>query len=198
MLFRSSFIKVDPSGVTVVGPTIKMNSGGSPGTGSGWAGKMPIQPGEVEVVAPPPATLPAPTIQKSMESMSPLAKLCPLASTPKPPPPPAPPAPAGGASVPPPPPPVVAKGAGTKPVKKWATVEISKSDEALRYYSAQGYTLLNNYLRGRPYKRQEAVDTLLSRSYLNHEPTSEAEFNQGMQAYVTDVETGLEIGRAHV
>jgi type VI secretion system secreted protein VgrG len=74
-----SFIKVDPSGVTVVGPTIKMNSGGSPGAGSGWAGKAPILPGKVEVPAPPPATIAAPSIQKTMESMSPLAKACPLA-----------------------------------------------------------------------------------------------------------------------
>jgi type VI secretion system secreted protein VgrG len=51
-----SFMKIDPSGVTLVGPTIKMNSGGSPGSGSGWAGKMPGLPGGVEVPAytPPP------------------------------------------------------------------------------------------------------------------------------------------------
>ena len=48
-----SFVKVDPSGVTLVGPSIKMNSGGSPGSGSGWAGQMPSLPGAVEVVAPP-------------------------------------------------------------------------------------------------------------------------------------------------
>ncbi|WP_033138473.1 type VI secretion system tip protein TssI/VgrG, partial [Aeromonas finlandensis] len=35
------FIKVDGGGVTMVGPTIKMNSGGGPGSGSGWAGKVP-------------------------------------------------------------------------------------------------------------------------------------------------------------
>ncbi|MCO4199764.1 hypothetical protein M2R28_08705 [Aeromonas hydrophila] len=93
--------------------------------------------------------------------------------------------------MPPPPPPVAAKGEGKKPAKKWATVEISKADEALRYYSAQGYTLLNNYLRDRPYKQQEAVDTLLSRSYLNDEPTSASEFDQAMKAYVADVEAGL-------
>lgn len=39
-----SFVKVDPSGVTLVGPTIKMNSGGSPGSGSGWAGQIPGLP----------------------------------------------------------------------------------------------------------------------------------------------------------
>ncbi|WP_437215888.1 type VI secretion system tip protein TssI/VgrG [Pectobacterium sp. LFLA-215] len=51
-----SFIKIDPSGVSVVGPAIKMNSGGSPGFGSGWAGHMPTLLGEVEIIAPP--TLP--------------------------------------------------------------------------------------------------------------------------------------------
>ncbi|AHE49135.1 VgrG protein [Aeromonas hydrophila 4AK4] len=35
------FIKVDGGGVTLVGPTIKMNSGGSPGSGAGWAGQIP-------------------------------------------------------------------------------------------------------------------------------------------------------------
>lgn len=51
-----SFMKIDPSGVTLVGPSIKMNSGGSPGSGSGWAGQMPGLPGgvEVPVYTPPP------------------------------------------------------------------------------------------------------------------------------------------------
>lgn len=192
------FIKVDGGGVTLVGPTIKMNSGGSPGSGSGWGGKAPVLPGNVEVPTPPPATLPAPAIHKSMESMAPLAKPCPAAPPPVPPPPaggppappPVPPQLAGGAGMPPPPP-VAAKGEGKKPAKKWATVEISKADEALRYYSAQGYTLLNNYLRDRPYKQREAIDTLLSRSYLNDEPTSAGEFDKAMKAYVADVEAGL-------
>ncbi|MER3385765.1 type VI secretion system tip protein TssI/VgrG [Pectobacterium aroidearum] len=48
-----SFVKIDPSGVTLVGPGIKMNSGGSPGYGSGWAGQLPSLPGTVEVIAPP-------------------------------------------------------------------------------------------------------------------------------------------------
>ncbi|GKW30339.1 type VI secretion system tip protein TssI/VgrG [Pectobacterium brasiliense] len=48
-----SFMKIDPSGVTLVGPGIKMNSGGSPGCGSGWAGQLPSLPGAVEVMAPP-------------------------------------------------------------------------------------------------------------------------------------------------
>ncbi|WP_421203255.1 type VI secretion system tip protein VgrG [Aeromonas enteropelogenes] len=51
-----SFVKIDPSGVTLSGGSIKMNSGGSPGSGSGWAGKMPGLPMGVEVapyLAPP-------------------------------------------------------------------------------------------------------------------------------------------------
>ncbi|MCW2485668.1 type VI secretion system tip protein VgrG [Candidatus Symbiopectobacterium sp. NZEC127] len=75
-----SFVKIDPSGVTVVGPSIKMNSGGSAGSGSGWAGQSPELPGDVAVPPAPPATLPAPAIHKSMASMAPLAKPCPLAT----------------------------------------------------------------------------------------------------------------------
>ncbi|GAB5992075.1 type VI secretion system Vgr family protein [Aeromonas enteropelogenes] len=73
------FIKVDGGGVTLVGPTIKMNSGGSPGSGSGWGGQMPLLPGAVKVPSAPPATIPASAIQKSMESMAPLVKPCPFA-----------------------------------------------------------------------------------------------------------------------
>ena len=40
-----SFIKLDASGITMVGPVIKMNSGGSPAKGSGAA---PILPGKVK------------------------------------------------------------------------------------------------------------------------------------------------------
>ena len=49
-------MKIDPSGVTLVGPTIKMNSGGNPGKGSGWAGNRPQLPGGVAVpdYTPPP------------------------------------------------------------------------------------------------------------------------------------------------
>lgn len=53
-----------------------MNSGGSPGSGSGWAGQMPGLPGAVKVPPVPPATIPASAIQKSMESMAPLVKPC--------------------------------------------------------------------------------------------------------------------------
>ena len=40
-----SFIKLDASGITMVGPIIKFNSGGAPGKGSGAA---PIRPGKVK------------------------------------------------------------------------------------------------------------------------------------------------------
>ena len=41
---NGSFIKIDPSGVTLNGASIKMNAGGSPGSGSGAS---PVLPGEV-------------------------------------------------------------------------------------------------------------------------------------------------------
>ena len=41
----ASFIKLDASGITMVGPIIKFNSGGAPGSGSGAA---PLLPGKVK------------------------------------------------------------------------------------------------------------------------------------------------------
>ncbi|MEH0876467.1 type VI secretion system tip protein VgrG [Pectobacterium cacticida] len=73
-----SFVKIDPSGVSIVGPEININSGGSAGHGTGWAGQRPMLPGGVAVPTAPPMTLPAPAIHKSMESMSPLVKPCSL------------------------------------------------------------------------------------------------------------------------
>lgn len=72
-----SFIKIDPGGVTVVGPAIRMNSGGKAGSGSGWAGQGPELPGNVVVPPAPPPGMPAPAIHKSMESMAPLVRPCP-------------------------------------------------------------------------------------------------------------------------
>ncbi len=43
-----SFIKLDPSGVTLAGPGIKINSGGSPGSGSGQGAVMPGMPTDLE------------------------------------------------------------------------------------------------------------------------------------------------------
>ncbi|MGO1659863.1 MAG: type VI secretion system Vgr family protein [Marinobacter sp.] len=42
-----SFLKLDPSGVTLSGPGIKINSGGSAGSGSGQAVGEPILPGDL-------------------------------------------------------------------------------------------------------------------------------------------------------
>jgi len=39
-----SFVKVDPSGVTVSGPMVKMNSGGGPGSGTGASAQIPEVP----------------------------------------------------------------------------------------------------------------------------------------------------------
>ena len=41
-----SFVKLDPSGVTIVGSQVKINSGGSPGRGQGQAVVLPRLPGE--------------------------------------------------------------------------------------------------------------------------------------------------------
>ncbi|MNQ23906.1 Phage-related baseplate assembly protein [compost metagenome] len=70
-----SFIKVDGGGVTLVGPTIKMNSGGSPGSGSGWAGKSPIDPQGVAVPPPPKVPL-SPAQLATMKSAAPFCEEC--------------------------------------------------------------------------------------------------------------------------
>ncbi|MFC3285795.1 type VI secretion system Vgr family protein [Litchfieldella rifensis] len=40
-----SFLKLDGSGVTIVGPSVRFNAGGSPGRGSGQAAESPLLPG---------------------------------------------------------------------------------------------------------------------------------------------------------
>ncbi|WP_441344293.1 bacteriophage T4 gp5 trimerisation domain-containing protein, partial [Pseudomonas luteola] len=44
-----SFIKLDPSGVTIIGPMAKINAGGSASNGSGIAIELPRLPGEADV-----------------------------------------------------------------------------------------------------------------------------------------------------
>ncbi|PSW89912.1 type VI secretion system Vgr family protein, partial [Photobacterium iliopiscarium] len=46
-----SFIKIDASGVSISGAAINLNSGGSAGSGSGYAGISPLLPGAVEAAA---------------------------------------------------------------------------------------------------------------------------------------------------
>ena len=40
-----SFLKLDTSGVTIVGPSVRINAGGTPGNGTGQAASMPVLPG---------------------------------------------------------------------------------------------------------------------------------------------------------
>lgn len=68
-------MKIDAGGVTFSGSSIKMNSGGSPGAGSGWAGQMPIQPDDVEVVPPQPAFDPVRQIA-TLQSVEPVCEVC--------------------------------------------------------------------------------------------------------------------------
>ncbi|MCG9778529.1 type VI secretion system tip protein VgrG [Photobacterium damselae] len=74
-----SFIKVDASGVSLVGSAVNLNSGGSAGSGSGYAGSAPLLPGAVEV-AKPNNPLPLQLSPATMETLAianlPLAKLC--------------------------------------------------------------------------------------------------------------------------
>ncbi len=51
-----SFVKVDASGVSLVGPGINLNSGGSAGSGSGFSGQMAQLPNGVVSVEPPTPT----------------------------------------------------------------------------------------------------------------------------------------------
>ncbi|WP_421621428.1 type VI secretion system Vgr family protein [Alkalilimnicola ehrlichii] len=48
-----SFIKLDPSGITLSGPGIRINSGGSPGSGSAQRAQTPARPGHVPAEPPP-------------------------------------------------------------------------------------------------------------------------------------------------
>lgn len=87
-----SFIKVDPSGVKLVGPTIKMNSGGKPGTGTPSAPRLPelskpvaqevapelvgFEPVPALLDTPPAAPIPVmPTEEEEEEEETPLSVL---------------------------------------------------------------------------------------------------------------------------
>ncbi|WP_025821250.1 type VI secretion system Vgr family protein [Shewanella marina] len=50
-----SFIKLDPAGVHVVGSTVKINAGGSAGSGCGYAGRSPELPKQVDKAKAPAA-----------------------------------------------------------------------------------------------------------------------------------------------
>ncbi|UYG07656.1 type VI secretion system Vgr family protein [Halomonas sp. M4R1S46] len=58
-----SFLKVDGGGITISGPSVKVNAGGSPGSGTGQGAQAPLRPGHAEpevsenVTFTPPAAL---------------------------------------------------------------------------------------------------------------------------------------------
>ena len=71
-----SFIKLDPGGVTIVGPQVKINSGGSPGRGQGHAIVLPRLPGEAEPEESEDVTLEphqAPLLSSEIATATPLA-----------------------------------------------------------------------------------------------------------------------------
>ena len=76
LTFRAagSFIKLDGSGITMVGPVIRMNSGGSPGKGSGAA---PVQPGAVKSAdADKAGELLVPAQRQALLRASPRCEIC--------------------------------------------------------------------------------------------------------------------------
>ena len=69
-----SFIKLDAGGITMVGPLIRMNSGGSPGKGSGAA---PVQPGAVKSAdADKAGKLLVPAQRQALLRASPRCEIC--------------------------------------------------------------------------------------------------------------------------
>ncbi|MCJ8170466.1 type VI secretion system Vgr family protein [Atopomonas sediminilitoris] len=69
-----SFIKLDASGITLVGPLIKINSGGSPGKGSG---AKPLLPGKVQAAdADKAGELLLPTLRQALLQKKPLCPQC--------------------------------------------------------------------------------------------------------------------------
>jgi type VI secretion system secreted protein VgrG len=72
-----SFLKLDPSGVTLSGATIKMNSGGAPGKGSG---AKPILPGQVKPADADKAGIPLEALAKQrrvfLQATSGICEVC--------------------------------------------------------------------------------------------------------------------------
>lgn len=68
-----SFVKVDASGVSIVGPAINLNSGGSAGSGSGFGGQLATLPNGLEAVAAP-DEIQIQNVEATQQSTSPLLK----------------------------------------------------------------------------------------------------------------------------
>ncbi|WP_441257579.1 type VI secretion system Vgr family protein [Vibrio sp. Vf1514] len=76
-----SFVKVDPAGVHLSGAGVNLNSGGSPGSGSGFSGQAATLPGNLDD-APPldaPKTVSYEALLQAEEANVPAVKPCPLA-----------------------------------------------------------------------------------------------------------------------
>ncbi|EKO3397673.1 type VI secretion system tip protein VgrG [Vibrio fluvialis] len=76
-----SFVKVDPAGVHLSGAGVNLNSGGSPGSGSGFSGQAATLPGNLDD-APPldaPKTVSHQALLQAEEAHVPAVKPCPLA-----------------------------------------------------------------------------------------------------------------------
>ncbi|MDW6020059.1 type VI secretion system tip protein TssI/VgrG [Vibrio plantisponsor] len=76
-----SFVKIDASGVSIVGSAINLNSGGRAGKGSGYQGQHPILPNGVENRQPPTQGSSQVSYQQLMNAENnhvPAVKTCPL------------------------------------------------------------------------------------------------------------------------
>ncbi|EOV1170554.1 type VI secretion system Vgr family protein [Vibrio fluvialis] len=76
-----SFVKVDPAGVHLSGAGVNLNSGGSPGSGSGFSGQAATLPGNLDD-APPldaPKSVSYQALLQAEEANVPAVKPCPLA-----------------------------------------------------------------------------------------------------------------------
>uniref|UniRef100_UPI0018F1AB1D type VI secretion system Vgr family protein n=1 Tax=Vibrio sp. bablab_jr001 TaxID=2755067 RepID=UPI0018F1AB1D len=76
-----SFVKVDPAGVHLSGAGVNLNSGGSPGSGSGFSGQAATLPGNLDD-APPldaPKTVSYQALLQAEKANVPAVKPCPLA-----------------------------------------------------------------------------------------------------------------------
>ncbi|WP_158146583.1 type VI secretion system Vgr family protein [Vibrio fluvialis] len=76
-----SFVKVDPAGIHLSGAGVNLNSGGSPGSGSGFSGQAATLPGNLDD-APPldaPKTVSYQALLQAEEANVPAVKPCPLA-----------------------------------------------------------------------------------------------------------------------
>ncbi|EPC00637.1 hypothetical protein L861_12655 [Litchfieldella anticariensis FP35 = DSM 16096] len=71
-----SFVKLDPSGVTIVGPSVKINSGGSPGRGAGQAAQAAMLPGHVAPEAPALPGVTGHRLEQAAAVRSPIIEAC--------------------------------------------------------------------------------------------------------------------------